>query len=303
MPSQINVKGMDILPNDILLLVYPELDSWKSVAALSSVNRRFRSVFLYNQDRIKKRVYARQYAITRPLGHQDAFRLARYMVTNLLQPADVRIPVSQLSWKEIEKLDENQKAIQYLQERFLEKRRQSKNKALHENLSSNEVDKFCQATTRFWLFCAVFAENPRSRADQKSLVESWCFRTAAELQYIRELILFLWRLLRDTIPESEEILVQDWAEKVGIRCLSNTGGGPLDTQWIDFLLSRGCGVLFDLVTQETLLKRILYIAKSPFGYRTDAADYVFLCGSAINQVMAERSKTLPTRPWGILDKC
>ncbi|KAF3929555.1 hypothetical protein ABW19_dt0205814 [Dactylella cylindrospora] len=294
---------MEVLPNDILLLIYPELDSWRSVAALSSVNRRFRGVFNYNKDRIKKRVYARNYAITHPLGHQDAFRLARYMITNKLHPSTERIAVSQLSWREIEQLGENQKVIQYLQDRFLKVRREAKSKALNEDLSPNEVDKFCQATTRFWLFCAVFAENPRSRADQKSLVESWCFRTAAELQYIRELILFLWRLLREAIPESEELIVQSWATKVGIRCLSNPGGGPSDTQWIDFLLSRGCGVLFDLVKQETVLKRILYIAKSPFGYRTDAADYVFICGSAINQVMAERANTLPTRPWGILDKC
>ncbi|KAF3913252.1 hypothetical protein AA313_de0208916 [Arthrobotrys entomopaga] len=304
MPARtVQETGMGILPNDIILLIYPELDSWESVAALSSVNRRFRSLFLYNEDRIKKRVFAREYVNTRPRGHQDAFRLARYMVTNELHPTNSRITVSDLTWKEIEQLQENQTVIQFLEDRFLEARRETKSKARHEDLTCSEIDKFCQAASRFWLFCNVFADSPRSRSDQKSLVESWCFRTAAELQYIRELILFLWRLLREAIPKSDELVVQSWAEKVGIRCFSNTTSGPGDTQWIDFLLSRGCGVLFDLVRQESVLKRVLYIAKSPFGYRTDAADYVFLCGSAVNQVMTERADTLPTRPWGILDKC
>ncbi|KAF3188981.1 hypothetical protein TWF106_000971 [Orbilia oligospora] len=299
----LNPQGMGVLSDDVILLIYPELDSWETVASLSSVNHRFRDLFLYQQESIKRRVYAREYAITRPKGHQDAFRLARYMTTNVLHSNKTRIGPSDLTWKEIEQLQANQAAIQYLQDRFLEIRREQKSKARNEDLTCTEVDKFCQAATRFWIFCVMFADNPRSRADQKSLVESWCFNTASELQYIRELILFLWRLLRDSIPESEEHVAQAWAEKVGIRCFSTPGGGPSDTKWIDFLMSRGCGVLFDLVKQESVLKRVLYIAKSPFGYRTDAADYVFLCGSAVNQVMAEWANTLPTRPYGILDKC
>ncbi|KAK6497408.1 hypothetical protein TWF481_011817 [Arthrobotrys musiformis] len=299
----LNPKGMNVLPDDIILLIYPELDSWETVASLSSVSHRFRNLFLYKRESIKKRVYAREYASTRPKGHQDAFRLARYMVTNVLHPTKSRIAPSDLTRKEVGQLQANQAAIQYLQDRFLKTRREQKSKARNEDLTSTEIDKFCQAAARFWIFCAVFADSPRSRADQKSLVESWCFNTASDLQYIRELILFLWRLLRDSIPESEEHVAQAWAEKVGIRCFSTPGGGPSDTKWIDFLMSRGCGVLFDLVKQESVLKRVLYIAKSPFGYRTDAADYVFLCGSAVNQVMAERADTLPTRPYGILDKC
>lgn len=137
------------LPNEIILLVYPELDSWESVASLSSVNHRFRGIFQLNKERILSRVYARNYAITHPLGHQDAFRLARYMVTNKLHPTSDRISVSQLSWEEIEQLQKNQKVIRFLQDRFLEVRRAAKTKALNEDLTNNEIDKFCQATVSF----------------------------------------------------------------------------------------------------------------------------------------------------------
>lgn len=212
---------MDTIPNDILLLIYPELDSYESVAALSSVNYRFNALFQANQLRILKRVWARNLAITHPLGHQDAFRLARYMLNNrIVQCASERIAVSQLSLAEITQLQENQKVIKFLQDRFLETRRASRNKALHESLSEHEADKFTQATARFWLFCLVFAEDPRNRAGQKAFVEGWCYNKPHELLYIRELILFQWRLVRDALPESDELQIQDWARKMGIRCFA-----------------------------------------------------------------------------------
>jgi len=219
---------MENLPNDILLLIYPELDSFESLAALSTVNHRFYALLQANKTRIVKRVYARNIAVIHPLGHQDSFRLARYMLNDKVVPsAKERIAVSQLSMAEINQLEKNQQVIKYLEERFLESRRKSRNKALHEALSKHEVDKFNQATARFWLFCLVFAEDPRNRKGQKAFVEDWCYEKPHELLYIRELILFQWRLVRDAIPESEELQVQDWANQMGIRCFAKYGGVPL----------------------------------------------------------------------------